>query len=189
MTVRQLSPDGISGAHSTVVAMVWMTKCAASHGLIIRLIIQTIRREPSGSIWTDGASNLSRPDLPGADQIDAEHQATDLAVGLSYPSDGLSPGRASWTARGGAARRVRERTRAVGFTVTPHHAGGEGEAASRVAGAAELANQELVPVSVWVLAPSALVAQEPQDVVGEERGNQVDRDVLLPLDDHGARVG
>ena len=47
--------------------------------------------------------------------------------------------------------------------------------------------QELVPVSV--LAPSALVAQERQDVVGEERGNQVDRDVLLALDDHRARVG
>jgi hypothetical protein len=45
----------------------------------------------------------------------------------------------------------------------------------------------LVPVSV--LAPSALVAQERQDVVGEERGNQVDRDVLLPLDDYDARVG
>ena len=53
---------------------------AASHGLIIRLIIQTIRQDPSGAVWTDEAPNLSRPDPSGADQIDAEHQATDLAV-------------------------------------------------------------------------------------------------------------
>ena len=55
-------------------------------GLIIRLIIQTIRQDPSGSVWTDEASNVSRPDPSGADQIDAEHQATDLAVGGSNPS-------------------------------------------------------------------------------------------------------
>jgi hypothetical protein len=54
--------------------------------LIIRLIIQTIRRDPSGAIWTDEALNVSRPDPSGADQIDAEHQATDLAVGGSNPS-------------------------------------------------------------------------------------------------------
>jgi hypothetical protein len=40
--------------------------------LTIPLIIQTIRRDPYGSIWTDEASNLSRPDPSGADQIDAE---------------------------------------------------------------------------------------------------------------------
>jgi hypothetical protein len=49
--------------------------------LIIRLIIQTIRRDPSGSVWIDEASDVSRPDRSGADQIDAKHQATDLAVG------------------------------------------------------------------------------------------------------------
>src|SRR4029450_4115621 len=54
--------------------------------LIIRLIIQTTRRDPSGSVWTDDASNVSRPDPSGAEQIDAEHQATDLAVGGSNPS-------------------------------------------------------------------------------------------------------
>jgi hypothetical protein len=48
--------------------------------LIIRLIIQTIRRDPPGSFWTDEAANLSRPDPTRADQIDVEHQATDLAV-------------------------------------------------------------------------------------------------------------
>jgi hypothetical protein len=59
---------------------------AVSHGLIIRLIIQTIRRDPSGSDQIDEAPDVSRPDPSGADQIDAEHQATDLAVGGSNPS-------------------------------------------------------------------------------------------------------
>jgi hypothetical protein len=45
------------------------------------LIIQTIRRDPSRAVWTDDPSNVSRPDRSGADQIDAEHQATDLMVG------------------------------------------------------------------------------------------------------------
>jgi len=53
--------------------------------LIIRLIIHTIRRDPSGSVWTDEAPNVSRPDPSGADQIDAEHQPTDLAVGVRIP--------------------------------------------------------------------------------------------------------
>jgi hypothetical protein len=48
--------------------------------LIIRLI-QTIRRDPSEAVWTDEAGNVSRPDPSGADQIDAEHQATDLVAG------------------------------------------------------------------------------------------------------------
>jgi hypothetical protein len=41
--------------------------------LIIRLIIQTIRLDLSGSDQIDEASNVSRPDPSGADQIDAEH--------------------------------------------------------------------------------------------------------------------
>jgi hypothetical protein len=48
--------------------------------LIIRLIIQTIRRDPSGSDQIDEASYVSRLDPSGADQIDAEHQSTDLAA-------------------------------------------------------------------------------------------------------------
>jgi hypothetical protein len=80
LAVHQASPDGISGDRSTVPAVVWVTEGAASHGLIIRLIIQTIRRDPTGSDQIDDASNLSRPDPSGADQIDVEHQATDLAV-------------------------------------------------------------------------------------------------------------
>jgi hypothetical protein len=49
--------------------------------LVIRLVIRTIRRDPSGSVWIDEAPNVSRPDPPGADQFDAEHQATDLVWG------------------------------------------------------------------------------------------------------------
>jgi len=54
--------------------------------LIIRLIIQTIRQDQSGSDQIDDPSNLSSPDRSGPDQIDAEHQATDLTVGGSSPS-------------------------------------------------------------------------------------------------------
>jgi hypothetical protein len=50
--------------------------------LIIPMIIPTIRRVASGPVWIDDTSNLSRPDPSGADQIDAEHQATELAVGV-----------------------------------------------------------------------------------------------------------
>jgi hypothetical protein len=46
--VSHASPDGISGDRSTVPAVVWVTEGAASHGLIIRLIIQTILLDPSG---------------------------------------------------------------------------------------------------------------------------------------------
>jgi hypothetical protein len=65
---------------STVLAVARVAEGAASHGLIIRLIIQTIRRDPSGAVWTDEPSNVSRLDPSGANHIDAEHQATDLAV-------------------------------------------------------------------------------------------------------------
>jgi hypothetical protein len=54
--------------------------------LIIRLIIQTIQQDRSGSDQTDDAPDVSRPDPSGADPIDADHQATDLAVGGSNPS-------------------------------------------------------------------------------------------------------
>src|SRR5512132_4598650 len=39
--------------------------------LIIRLIIQTIRPDRSGSVWTDGTPNVSRPDPSGAIPTDA----------------------------------------------------------------------------------------------------------------------
>jgi hypothetical protein len=63
-----------------VVAVVCVAEGAAPHGLIIRLIIQTIRQDPSGAVWTDEAPNVSRLDPSGADQTDVEHQATDLVV-------------------------------------------------------------------------------------------------------------
>ena len=60
--------------------------------LIIRLIIRTIRREPSGSVWIDEASNVSGPDPSGATR---STQSTRLGSGrLSHPSDGSSPKRA-----------------------------------------------------------------------------------------------
>ena len=39
------------------------------------MIIQTILLDPSGAVWTDEESNLSRPDPTGAIQVDAEHPA------------------------------------------------------------------------------------------------------------------
>jgi len=57
-----------------------------SRYLIIPLIIRTIRRDPSGPDATDGPSHLSSQDPSGADQIDAEHQATDLAIHAGPPS-------------------------------------------------------------------------------------------------------
>jgi hypothetical protein len=50
--------------------------------LIIRLIIQTIRLD----LWIDDPSNLSRADPSGADQSDAEHQATDRRSPLTCRS-------------------------------------------------------------------------------------------------------
>jgi hypothetical protein len=43
--------------------------------LIIPMIIQTIGLDPSGAVWTDEASNVSRLDPSGAVQVDAEHPA------------------------------------------------------------------------------------------------------------------
>jgi hypothetical protein len=59
-----------------------VTEDSASRGLII----QRNRRDRSGAVWIDAASDVNRPDPSGPDQIDAEHQATDLAVGGSNPS-------------------------------------------------------------------------------------------------------
>jgi hypothetical protein len=57
----------MSGARSTVVAVVCVAEGAAPHGLIIRLIIQTIQQDPSRSFWIDSAPNVSRPDPSGSD--------------------------------------------------------------------------------------------------------------------------
>jgi hypothetical protein len=50
--------------------------------LIIRFIVQTIGRDRSGAVWIDASSDVSRPDPSGADQIDVEHEPTDLMLGL-----------------------------------------------------------------------------------------------------------
>jgi len=58
--------------------------------LIIRLIIQTILLYPSGAVWTDGPSNVSRLDPSGADQIDAEHPARNRKVVDFFGIDGTN---------------------------------------------------------------------------------------------------
>jgi hypothetical protein len=73
-------------ARSTATAVGPVAEGSASQGLIIRLIIQTIRRDRSGPVQIDEASNVSGPDPSAADQTDVEHQATDLKVGGSNPS-------------------------------------------------------------------------------------------------------
>jgi hypothetical protein len=72
--------DGLWIEHQTPNLVLDQSGCLPC--LIIRLIM-TIRRHPSGSVWIDEAPNVSRPDPSGADQIDAEHQATELAVVLA----------------------------------------------------------------------------------------------------------
>jgi hypothetical protein len=65
--------------------------CLPCHPILcrMRLIIQTIGLEPSGAVWTDGASNLSRIDPSGADQIDAEHPSRNRKVVGSNPTLGF----------------------------------------------------------------------------------------------------
>jgi hypothetical protein len=52
------------------------------------MIIQTIGLDPSGAVWTDGASNVSRLDPSGADQIDANHPTRNRKIEGSNPSLG-----------------------------------------------------------------------------------------------------
>ena len=59
--------------------------------LIIPMIVQTIRLDPSGPVWTDEASDVSRLDPSGAVQIDAEHPARNRTLGKWS-------GRAGWCA-------------------------------------------------------------------------------------------
>jgi hypothetical protein len=56
--------------------------------LIIPMIIQTIPLYPSGAVWTDRASNVSRPDPSGAVQADAEHPTRNRKVVGSNPTSG-----------------------------------------------------------------------------------------------------
>jgi hypothetical protein len=45
----------------------------AARVLVIPLVTQTTRQDPSGSVWTDDPSNVSRQDPSAADWADAEH--------------------------------------------------------------------------------------------------------------------
>jgi hypothetical protein len=54
--------------------------------LTIRLITQTILLDQSGAVWTDGPSNVSRPDPSGAIWSDAGHPARKLE-GRRFGSD------------------------------------------------------------------------------------------------------
>ena len=59
--------------------------------LIIHLIIQTILLDPTGAVWTDEPSNVSRLDPSGAVQIDAEHPSRNRKVAGSNPASGSKP--------------------------------------------------------------------------------------------------
>jgi hypothetical protein len=45
------------------------------------MIIQTIRLDPLGAVWTDSASNVSRLDPTASVQADAEHPSRNRKVG------------------------------------------------------------------------------------------------------------
>jgi hypothetical protein len=62
------------------------------------MIIQTILLDPSGAVWTDEASNVSRPDSSGAVQVDAEHPRRNRKVVGSNPTSGSkTAGQSMWT--------------------------------------------------------------------------------------------
>jgi hypothetical protein len=82
------------------------------------MIIQTILLYPSGAVWTDEPPNVSRPDRSGADQSDAEHQATDLLLGWSHLLDGSSPKRARLDREGWFCPAGRLANTRSSFTVT-----------------------------------------------------------------------
>src|SRR4030095_11706359 len=52
------------------------------------MIIQTIFLDPTGAVWTDEASNVSRLDPSGAVQVDAAHPSSNREVVGSNPSSG-----------------------------------------------------------------------------------------------------
>jgi hypothetical protein len=54
------------------------------------MIIQTILLNPSGAVWTDEASSVSRLDPSGADQIDAEHPSRNRKVVDFFGIDGTN---------------------------------------------------------------------------------------------------
>jgi hypothetical protein len=71
-----------------VVAACLAIRFSVGCALIIPMIIQTILLDPSGAVWTDEASNVSRLDPSGADQADAENPTRNRKVEGSNPSSG-----------------------------------------------------------------------------------------------------
>jgi hypothetical protein len=69
-----------------VIALTWVAEGAASHGLDRPFDHPDDSTRPFSIDQIDEALNVSSPDPSGADQIDAEHQATDLVVGGSNPA-------------------------------------------------------------------------------------------------------
>jgi hypothetical protein len=66
--------------------------------LIIPMIIQTMSLDPSGAVWTDGASNVSRLEPSGAVQVDAEHPTRHRkVVGANPTSDSKITGQSTCT--------------------------------------------------------------------------------------------
>jgi hypothetical protein len=54
--------------------------------VVIPMVIQAIQPDPPGPNGTDDPPHVTGLDPTGADQSDAEHSPTDLAVGGSSPS-------------------------------------------------------------------------------------------------------
>src|SRR4029453_6045754 len=50
--------------------------------MVIPMVIQTILLDPSGAVWTDAASNVSRQDPSGAGQSDAKHLTRNRKVAV-----------------------------------------------------------------------------------------------------------
>jgi hypothetical protein len=63
-------------------------RCFIGCALIIPMIIQTILLYPSGAVWTDDPTNVSRLDPSGAVQVDAEHPSRNRKVVGSNPTSG-----------------------------------------------------------------------------------------------------
>ena len=57
--------------------------------LIIPMIILTIGLYPSGAVWTDGPTNVSRLDPSGAVQVDAQNPTRNRKVDGSSANSGL----------------------------------------------------------------------------------------------------
>ena len=83
--------------------------------VVILMVIQTIQLAPPGPNGMDDTPHVTSLDPTGADQSDAEHPPTDLAVGVGVPRgaqrhrrsalrQGLTDCAGSWVPAGGPIR-------------------------------------------------------------------------------------